>query len=306
MLVHGAEHCRGEPSRQEQQQAASSTTSSAPADTSAAGGSSSSTAAPTHASSHPPPGTLQRVTAALLYLALWLLALVALSDLYLRDMPADQCLPKLPALLRELRSSIRLLSTFPFLDLHTWDMQLPSCWASQTWGFILLVKDYTPNIGLYWYFFLEMFLNFTPFFKFVFHSHAVIMALPLAIRLGHRPFLLLWCQLLISCLFKAYPSVGDLVPYLTLLPLLHEQLQHMKLKLFLLNAFLLLAVLGPAMFHQWIELDAANSNYFYSITLGIAVWQILLLAQMLVATIRVDRIKAGKDGVSGDEKAKAE
>jgi hypothetical protein len=220
---------------------------------------------------------------------------VALSDLYLRDVPADQCLPQLPAALRQLAGGGRAGGARPFLRLRAWGAAAPSCWASETWGFLLLVKDYTPNIGLHWYFFLEMFHAFSPFFKFVFHSHAVVMALPLAIRLGHRPFLLLWAQLLASCLFRPYPTVGDLAPYLTLLPLLHEQLALMRLKLFLVNAFLLLAVLGPAMWHQWIELDAANSNYFYSITLGIAAWQIVLLVQVLLASIKADRVAAGKE-----------
>jgi hypothetical protein len=245
------------------------------------------------------------VAGALAYLCLWLAVLVALSDLFLRGHPQDQCLPKLPAALRQLAASASLRPAFPFLDLRTRGLRLPGCWASETWGFLLLVRDYTPNIGLHWYFFLEMFPDFTPFFKFVFHSHAVVMALPLAARLSHRPFLLLWAQLLVSCLFKPYPSVGDLAPYLTLLPLLHEQLQHVRLKLFLVNSFLLLAVLGPAMWHQWIELDAANSNYFYSITLGIAAWQIVVLVQVLLATIQADRIMAGKMDRGGDTEVAA-
>ncbi len=231
---------------------------------------------------------------------------MALSDLYLRAAPQDQCLPKLPGALRQLAGSVRGSASFPFLQLRPSGAGLPSCWASETWGFLLLVRDYTPNIGLFWYFFLEMFAGFTPFFKFVFHSHAVVMALPLAIRLGHRPFLLLWAQLLVSCLFKPYPTVGDLAPYLTLLPLLHEQLAHMRLKLFLVNAFLLLAVLGPAMWHQWIELDAANSNYFYSITLGIAAWQIVLLVQVLLASIKADRVSAGKEQGEGEGEGEGE
>jgi len=42
----------------------------------------------------------------------------------------------------------------------------------------------------------------------------------------------------------------------------------------LINSFLLLAVLEPAMWHQWINIESANSNFYYSITLLLGAWQV--------------------------------
>ncbi|WIA30077.1 hypothetical protein OEZ86_000172 [Tetradesmus obliquus] len=190
-------------------------------------------------------------------------------------------------------------------------LQLQSCWAVCVYKLPLLLEDYTPNIGLWWYFFTEMFAAFRPFFTFVFHSFAVVLAVPVAIRFNNRPLFAVWVQLFISCMFKPYASVGDMVPWLALLPLLQQQLQCVKAGLFFVNSFVLLLVLGLAMWHQWINVDAANSNFFYSITLLLGVWYTVFLTHLVRLTAQLDRRLAGKrlqlsvDDLDDDEDAAA-
>lgn len=157
------------------------------------------------------------------------------------------------------------------------------------YGYLLTLVDYTPTLGLYWYFFTEMFEAFRPFFRFVFHSHAVIFMVPLALRFSRRPLLVTVAQLLVASMFKAYPSIADYVPWMCLVPLLGQQLQLLDLGLFLSTSLLLLVVLTPAMWHQWINLDAANANFFYSATLLLGVWQLVVLVIMLSLTAAADR-----------------
>lgn len=47
----------------------------------------------------------------------------------------------------------------------------------------LMVSDLTPNLGLFWYFFIEMFDQFRPFFILVFQIHVFIFAAPISIKL---------------------------------------------------------------------------------------------------------------------------
>lgn len=47
----------------------------------------------------------------------------------------------------------------------------------------LAVSDLTPNFGLFWYFFIEMFDQFRPFFLIVFQIHVFIFAVPISIKL---------------------------------------------------------------------------------------------------------------------------
>ena len=62
----------------------------------------------------------------------------------------------------------------------------------------------------------------------------------------------------------------------------------------ILVILVLLLMLGPAMWHQWISVDAANANFFYSITLLLGVWSSVFLMQMLRLTVLLDRACAGK------------
>ncbi|GMP96167.1 hypothetical protein CsSME_00044928 [Camellia sinensis var. sinensis] len=78
----------------------------------------------------------------------------------------------------------------------------------RTYGFILTVEDLSPNIGVLWYFFAEVFDFFRNFFLMVFHLNILFMILPLAIRLNHRPCFLAFVYIAISSMLKSYPSVS--------------------------------------------------------------------------------------------------
>jgi len=49
----------------------------------------------------------------------------------------------------------------------------------------LAVSDLTPNLGLFWYFFIEMFDQFRSFFLVVFQIHVFIFAIPISIKLRY-------------------------------------------------------------------------------------------------------------------------
>lgn len=70
------------------------------------------------------------------------------------------------------------------------------CWlaTSGSWAFLwaaargqLLCEDLTPNIGLYWYFFSEVFPRFRGFFRVLFLSQPYVYVLPATLRLGMFP-----------------------------------------------------------------------------------------------------------------------
>ncbi|VAH28185.1 unnamed protein product [Triticum turgidum subsp. durum] len=79
----------------------------------------------------------------------------------------------------------------------------------KTYGFILTVKDLSPNIGVLWYFFAEVFDFFRSFFLIVFNMNIIFMVLPLAIRLKHRPCFLAFVYTAIVAMLKSYPSCSQ-------------------------------------------------------------------------------------------------
>ncbi|XP_075022313.1 GPI-anchor transamidase component PIGU isoform X2 [Calonectris borealis] len=74
--------------------------------------------------------------------------------------------------------SLVVIICLSFFLLNSWDF-IPS-----VYGFILSVPDLTPNIGLFWYFFAEMFEHFSLFFVCVFQINVFFYTIPLAIKLN--------------------------------------------------------------------------------------------------------------------------
>lgn len=90
---------------------------------------------------------------------------------------------------------------------------------SATYGFHLMVPDLTPNVGLWWYFFIEMFDSFREFFLGVFWLHLAAYVGGFTARLRRQPLFIITSLLGIFTIFKPYPSISDASLYFALLPL---------------------------------------------------------------------------------------
>lgn len=88
-----------------------------------------------------------------------------------------------------------------------------------TYGVQLLLPDLTPNVGLWWYFFIEMFDSFREFFLGVFWLHLGSYVGGLSIRVRRQPLFVITSMLGIFAIFKPYPSISDTSLYFALLPL---------------------------------------------------------------------------------------
>lgn len=88
-----------------------------------------------------------------------------------------------------------------------------------TYGVQLLLPDLTPNVGLWWYFFIEMFDSFREFFLGVFWLHLASYVGGLCLRIRRQPLFVITMILGIFAIFKPYPSVSDTSLYFAMLPL---------------------------------------------------------------------------------------
>lgn len=88
-----------------------------------------------------------------------------------------------------------------------------------TYGVHLLMPDLTPNSGLWWYFFIEMFDSFREFFLGVFWLHMSSYVGGLTLRIRRQPLFVATAMLAIFAIFKPYPSIADASLYLATLPL---------------------------------------------------------------------------------------
>ncbi|PYH47382.1 GPI-anchor transamidase subunit GAB1 [Aspergillus saccharolyticus JOP 1030-1] len=157
---------------------------------------------------------------------------------------------------------------------------------SATYGFQLLVPDLTPNVGLWWYFFIEIFDSFREFFLGVFWLHLASYMGGLTIRLRRQPLFVLSSLLGIFAVFKPYPSISDASLYFALLPLYRHLFPLMRYTFFAVSALLYATLLGPAFYHLWIYAGSGNANFFYAITLVWSLGLSILLADTIFAALR--------------------
>ena len=161
-------------------------------------------------------------------------------------------------------------------------------WAflARTYGIQLTLSDLTPNVGLWWYFFIEMFDSFRAFFLAVFWLHLTAYVGGLTIRIRNQPLAVLTILLGIFSIFKPYPAISDASLFLGLLPLFWHIFPLMRYS-YVASATLLYATfLGPAFYHLWIYAGSGNANFFYAITLVWSLGQSLLVTDLTFAIIR--------------------
>ncbi|XP_072957752.1 uncharacterized protein [Typha angustifolia] len=160
----------------------------------------------------------------------------------------------------------------------------------KTYGFILTVEDLSPNIGVLWYFFAEVFDFFRNFFLLVFHVNILFMLLPLAIRLKHRPCFLAFVYISMSAMLKSYPSVGDSALYLGLLGLFANELADMQFSFFLFFGYIAVTLLSPVMHNLWIWRGTGNANFYFATGLAYSCLQTVLVVESVSTMLKHDRL----------------
>lgn len=190
---------------------------------------------------------------------------------------------------------------------------------ASTYGTPLLLPDLTPNVGLWWYFFIEMFDSFREFFLGVFWLHMASYVCALCIRLRKQPLFATVALLGITAIFQPYPSIADSALFMALIPLyrhifpcmstpfiscnIHPTNTHATVMRysFVATAVLLYAtLLGPSFYHLWIYAGSGNANFFYAITLVWSLGLIVILGDMLYAVLR-DELEAERPELKGKE-----
>uniref|UniRef100_A0AAR5QCT8 Phosphatidylinositol glycan anchor biosynthesis class U protein n=1 Tax=Dendroctonus ponderosae TaxID=77166 RepID=A0AAR5QCT8_DENPD len=205
----------------------------------------------------------------------------------------------------QLKAASVAVSFIAFLILITWcNTKLSFNFAANVYGFILSVPDLQPNIGLFWYFFTEMFDHFRELFIYSFQINATILYLvPLSIRFRNTPFVLTVALLFLIAIFKSYPCSSDLGFALSLLPnFLH--LFSFCQQGFVVGVILLItSSLAPVLWHLWIYNASANANFYFGVTLAYAIAQIFLVTDILFAQTKWEfSLKHGKDTkIDGEE-----
>ncbi|KAG2057859.1 PIG-U-domain-containing protein [Suillus hirtellus] len=145
-------------------------------------------------------------------------------------------------------------------------------WVRASWGATLALLDLTPNPGLWWYFFTEIFDHFRPFFLMVFSVHLAIYILPICIKFQHNPLYAAFLLIGVLGTFKAYLTLADsglFFNMISIFPEVHGYLRHPIITTLLhLHAALLL----PLQHVLWVNEGRGNADFYYaaSLVMGMA------------------------------------
>lgn len=93
---------------------------------------------------------------------------------------------------------------------------------ASTFGCRLFYKLLTPNIGLYWYLFSQVFEFFRPLFTNFLQALSLVYGIPIAIRFKKDPLFMVTMALAIHTLLQPYPTVAELGLVISLYLLLPE------------------------------------------------------------------------------------
>ncbi|KIJ49409.1 hypothetical protein M422DRAFT_225095 [Sphaerobolus stellatus SS14] len=160
-------------------------------------------------------------------------------------------------------------------------------WVGQSWGALFTLPDLEPNPGLWWYYFMEMFDYFRPFFLMVFSMHLLIYVAPICIKFQHDP---LYATFLLQGIFaalKAYPTLADSGLFITMLSIFPEVYPYLQTPIVTTLLHLHASLLLP-LFHQlWLSQGTGNANFFYASTLVFALANGFLILDVIWAGLRI-------------------
>ncbi|ANZ75587.1 BA75_02322T0 [Komagataella pastoris] len=158
---------------------------------------------------------------------------------------------------------------------------------------LLSFTTITPNLGLWWYFFTEIFEFFHNFFIVMFNLYTFVYVIPLTLKFQRRQdfrkglMFSIWVILALEAIFKPYPVIVDHILVHSYVPLWSVCFHDLKFPLllsYLANMVLLLML--PIFYFMWINLSSGNANFFYAIGLVFSFIQVTVLMDFIWAMIQ--------------------
>ncbi|KAL3897970.1 MAG: hypothetical protein SGCHY_003052 [Lobulomycetales sp.] len=158
----------------------------------------------------------------------------------------------------------------------------------------LFVPDLSPNIGLHWYFFIEMFDQFRLFFQCVFQLVACFaLVAPVCTKFARYPVFAAYVLIALSTILKTYPSIGDLALSFALVPLFPELFRYTS-GLYLPSMFLISSSwLLPMFHHLWLYSGSGNANFFYASTLVLNTGHVGWVIELIRAKVKREGERKG-------------
>nr|CDS20406.1 cdc91 cell division cycle 91 1 [Echinococcus granulosus] len=171
-----------------------------------------------------------------------------------------------------------LFSTYYFEN--SWSF-LRYCYISNIYA-----RNTTPNLGLFWYMYVEMFAHFNVFFVWTMQLIIFGLCFGLLFRFYEDPLFLALLLTMTTGVLRPYNSVADLGCSLALLMHWRHIFIYFK-NTFILSVLAAVAlILAPLFYLTWLHTGTSNANFYFSASLIIGIVRVQLLIQTISAYLR--------------------
>lgn len=147
----------------------------------------------------------------------------------------------------------------------------------------LRVDDLSPNAGLFWYLYQQVFAHFSSFLKVTFQLVPCALVVPLSLKFEHDPSFLAFVLQALLVVFKPDPSGADYVLLCGLLFAHSHIFEHTRVLFFALFVEAGVFVFLLRIWDYWIRFNGFNANFYYIFTLVWNVVWIVITLEMVLA-----------------------
>ncbi|VDL27854.1 unnamed protein product [Hymenolepis diminuta] len=176
--------------------------------------------------------------------------------------------------------AVMLYATYTF-D-HSWDFLKYSYLSN------IFALNTTPNLGLFWYMYVEMFTHFNVFFVWTMQLIIAALCIGLLFRFYGDPLFLALVIAMTTGALRPYNSISDFGCTLALLAHWRHIFPHFK-NTFVLSVMMTVAlILAPLFFLTWLLTSTSNANFYFSASLIVGVVRVQLLTQTISGYLRYE------------------
>jgi len=159
---------------------------------------------------------------------------------------------------------------------------------------IIKFKKITPNLGLWWYFFTEIFEFFNDFYLSLFNLYSFIYVLPISMRFiipnnNLNSLFAIWIIIGIINLTKAYPVLTDYSLFYSSMFIFKPFYENLKFTpIGSYSALFVVLLQSPTFYIVWMTLNSGNANFFYALGLALSVVQIIILSDFVWSFLQTE------------------
>ncbi|VEU24184.1 DEKNAAC105308 [Brettanomyces naardenensis] len=203
-------------------------------------------------------------------------------------------LPSSPIIVKGI---IAFLSSLSLLTFINYKLSASSFnFIQLVYGTIVSFKKITPNLGLWWYFFTEIFEFFSAFYTAIFNLYSFIFIVPMTMRfIGPSTsttadaLFAIWCEIGFVNFSRAYPTITDLNLYFSLSMLFKPLYRKLKFPTAVSNLAMFTALLLlPVFYYVWMGFNSGNANFFYAMGLVHNLIQVLMLTDFIWSKLQIE------------------